>query len=129
MEGNFCWNKLEKRILRTTAVRYVAMNSQRLRHPALMASAPLLDWNLLAHVLFRAGCIMSHSCVVLSMKDRLQRRQNLSEVGIELLSSVAGLVQTRRGWTGRYYGSPAACYVVQNAGLCATRPQTLWHTY
>ena len=40
MEGNFCWNKLEKRILRTSVVRYVAMNSQRqrLRHPALMAS-------------------------------------------------------------------------------------------
>lgn len=73
MEDNVCWNRLGEGVLRTAAVRYLAMNLQRLRHPALVASAPLLDWNLLEHVLFRVGCIMSHSCVVLSMEDRLQR--------------------------------------------------------
>jgi hypothetical protein len=75
MEDNVCWNRLGERVLRTAAVRYLAMNSQRLRHSALVASASLLDWNLLKHVLFHAGCIMSHSCVVLSMEDRLQRRK------------------------------------------------------
>lgn len=78
MEDNVCWNRLGERILRTAAVRYLAMNLQRLRHPALVASAPLLDLNLLEHVRFRAGCIMSHNCVVLSMEDRLQRHKTVS---------------------------------------------------
>ena len=60
-------------------MRYVAMNSQRLYHPALMASAPLLDWNLLAHMLFRAGCIMSHSCVVLSIQHGLESNSSSSD--------------------------------------------------
>ena len=59
-------------------MRYLAMNFQSLRHPALVASAPLLDWNLLEHVVLLAGCIMSHYCVVLSMEDRLQRQKTVS---------------------------------------------------
>jgi len=123
MEDNVCWNRLGERILRTAVVRYLAMNLQRLHHLALVASAPLLDWNLLEHVLFCVGCIMSHSCVVLSMEDGLQRCKTSSEVGIELFSRVAGLGRTGWGWTGPWYGSPVACYVVQNAGLCAIRLQ------
>ena len=40
MEDNVCWNRLGERILRTAVVRYLVMNLRRLRHSALMASAP-----------------------------------------------------------------------------------------
>ena len=90
MEDNVSWNRIGERILRTAAVRYLAMNLQRLRHPALVASAPLLDWNLPEHVRFRAGCIMSHNCVVLLRVVWMVDRFNLTLHGIANWLSIFG---------------------------------------
>ena len=78
IKNNVCWNRLKEQILRTVAMRYLAMNLQRLRYSALMTSTSLLDWNLLKHMLFRVECIISHNYVVLSIKDCLQRYKTIS---------------------------------------------------
>ena len=67
------------------AMRYLAMDLQRRRHPALVASAPLLDLNLLDHMLFCNGCIISHSYVVFSM-------EGLSSVARFRVKSVTSII-------------------------------------
>ena len=78
MKNNVYWNRLEIWILRTAAVWYLVINLQRLHHSVLITSVPLLDLNLLKHVWFHAGCIMSHNCIVLLMKDHLQHHKTVS---------------------------------------------------